>query len=282
MRALAHLAPAVALAAIFSLFACRSGESAEAGVGGDRSGCGDPDSHSVLLADHSCVCEGGYDWCSEDLDDFSCCPDEAVTDTAGETDDTGAQAPELPCGEDQLESLTCVVDEDAPSPENSAVWACNGERWIEVSGYADFACESEGFQFGYGCLPGDPEPEFLCGYGPGTTCEEEANDLCVNVEIIDTCVWGRRTIDRCRRLCVELEVFGEGFVGGSCVSEGGETDTGESETDTGESGSDTGETGTDTDTGTDTGDTGADPDAGTGSEDGGSEDESGRCICRVP
>jgi hypothetical protein len=30
-------------------------------------------------------------------------------------------------------------------------------------------------------------------------------------------VWGLRTVDRCSRLCAELEVFGPGFSGGACV-----------------------------------------------------------------
>ena len=42
-----------------------SRDSAEAGVGGNREGCEEPGSHSYALSDHSCVCEGGYEWCSD-------------------------------------------------------------------------------------------------------------------------------------------------------------------------------------------------------------------------
>lgn len=94
------------------------------------------------------------------------------------------------------------------------MWACNGERWIDIPGYSSFACMAGGLEFAYGCLPG---PAFLCGYGPGSPCEVEGYAaICVDEDIIDTCVWGRRTVDRCARLCAELEVFGPGFTGGAC------------------------------------------------------------------
>jgi hypothetical protein len=73
---------------------------------------------------------------------------------------------------------------------------------------------ADNFQFGYGCLPG---PMFLCGYGPGSPCEIDGYAaVCVDEDIIDTCVWGRRTIDRCSRLCAELGAFGPGHTGGGC------------------------------------------------------------------
>lgn len=200
------------VAAVLGLGACGGddAEGAEAGVGGDRSGCAEPGSHSVEISAHSCACEPGYDWCGEALDDFVCCPVEA-TDTGG----AEALPPEAPCGEEQLEALACVEDPELPGPADARVWACNGERWVEAPGYATFECAAQGFAFAYGCLAG---PEFLCGYGPGTTCEEaEYGSVCVDEDIIDTCVWGRRTVDRCSRLCAELEVFGPGLSGGSCV-----------------------------------------------------------------
>lgn len=190
-------------------------EASEAGVGGDRSGCGEPGTHSVLLEDHSCACEPGYEWCSDALDDFDCCPAEP-----SESDESGTP-PASPCGPEQAETVACIDDPDQPGP-GTETWACNGERWIAIAGLFEFECMAIGYQFGYGCLAALSEPEFVCGYGPGTPCDASLGSACVDEAIIDTCVWGRRTIDYCRRLCDELALWGPGFVEGACVEVDGE------------------------------------------------------------
>ncbi|KIG17110.1 hypothetical protein DB30_03707 [Enhygromyxa salina] len=180
------------------------GEAAES----SREGCGDPGSHSEPIGKYSCACEPGYEWCDEARDSFECCVDDSAT-----TDEGGAPEPDAACDEALAESLLCVPDPSG-DPGASLMWACNGERWVEIAGYARFACMAEGLEFAYGCTPG---PAFLCGYGPGSPCESEGYaGICVDEEIIDTCVWGRRTVDRCARLCGELQAFGPGFTGGAC------------------------------------------------------------------
>lgn len=189
--------------------------SAEAGVGGNRDGCGEPGSHSYEVSEHSCACADGYAWCSDALDEFDCCPIEG-----GESSDTGepTAGPDAPCDETLIEQLACVDDPALPDPTGSAIWACNGERWIEVPNYSTFACMAEGFPFAYGCVAGDPDPSFACGFGQGSSCEPAGfPGVCEDEDIIDTCVWGLRTVDRCSRLCAELDVFGPGFSGGACV-----------------------------------------------------------------
>lgn len=203
--------------------ACHDEEpSAEAGVGGNREGCGEPGSHSYEVSEHSCACEDGYTWCSAALDDQNCC---LIED--GESGDTGepSMGPEGPCDDTLIEQLTCMIDPALPDdPTHTTIWACNGERWIEVPNYSTFACMAEGYQFAYGCVPGDPEPSFACGFGPGSTCESVGYPaVCKDEDIIDGCVWGLRTVDRCSRLCAELEVFGGGFSGGACVQSGPDT-----------------------------------------------------------
>jgi hypothetical protein len=191
----------------FTLMGCREQEQADdAGVGSSRDSCGEPGSNSVLVSLHSCACADGYTWCSDALDEFDCCPV-----MAGESDTGPADpGPDLPCDETALEQLVCLGDD----PPTAVVWACNGERWVPVPGYADFACQADGFDFAFGCLPG---PTFPCGHGPGSPCEVEGYPgICVDAEIIDTCVWGRRTVDYCARLCAELHAFGDGFTSGSC------------------------------------------------------------------
>jgi hypothetical protein len=185
--------------------ACGGGEEdPEAGVGGSRDSCGAPDSHSEPLSNHSCACEPGYDWCSDALDEFECCP--------SESSDDGLPSPDAPCDESLAEQLLCVPN--GGDPGAAIVWACNGERWVDVPGYPTFACMAENFPFAYGCVEG---PLFLCGHGPGSACELDGYpSVCVNEDVIDTCVWGRRTIDYCSRLCAELEVFGPGHTGGGC------------------------------------------------------------------
>jgi hypothetical protein len=193
------------------LLACPSPEEeGEAGVGSDRTGCGDPGSHSVLLDDHSCACEPGYDWCSAAIDDFDCCPSQEQ-----ETDETG-EPPDSPCGAEQFEQIACIDHPDAAGP-GTETWACNGEDWVFVPGLVQFECMALGYHFGYGCVPGIGEPAFVCGYGAGSPCDETFASVCSDDEIIDTCVWGRRTVDYCRRLCDDLEVWGPGFTAGACV-----------------------------------------------------------------
>lgn len=197
---------------VFSLLlvACPSSDDeGEAGVGSDRTGCGAPDSHSILIDDHSCACEPGYTWCSEALDDFDCCPSDE-----GDTGET--EAPDLPCGAEQLEQIACIDEPELPGP-GSETWACNGERWVFVPGLVQFECMSFGYHFGYGCLAGVGEPTFVCGYGPGSPCDETKASSCTDDAIIDTCVWGRRTVDYCRRLCADMQVWGPGFTEGECV-----------------------------------------------------------------
>jgi hypothetical protein len=202
----------VSLLVSLLVLGCSEEEATEAGVGGSREGCGAPGSHSVPVSEHSCVCEADYEWCDESLDSFECCP------LGGETGGEELPAPDEPCNEDLAEQLLCQLDPEGdpndPDPGTAVVWACNGERWVEVPNYATFACLAAGLEFAYGCLPG---PEFLCGFGPGSPCEVEGYPgVCVDEDIIDTCVWGRRSVDRCSRLCAELGAFGTGFTGGSC------------------------------------------------------------------
>ncbi|MFV8750016.1 hypothetical protein ACNOYE_05670 [Nannocystaceae bacterium ST9] len=199
--------PSLALA--LCLLACpNEGEQSDAEVGGDRSGCGDPGSHSALLDDHSCVCEPGYAWCSEAIDDFDCCPSADETETG--------EPPDAPCGQDQLEQIACIDDPEQPGPGRET-WACNGEAWVSVPNLVEFECISIGYHFGYGCLAAIGSPTYVCGYGPGSPCAADQASVCVDESIIDTCVWGRRTIDYCRRLCVDLQLWGPGFTTGECV-----------------------------------------------------------------
>lgn len=202
------------VASALLLLGCQSAEDVDAGVGSDRTGCGDPGSHSVLLDDHSCACEPGYTWCSEALDDFDCCPsDESET---GETGDP----PDSTCDLAQIEQIACIDDPELPGP-GSETWACNGEQWVLVPGLVQFECMAMGYSFGYGCLAGVGAPTFVCGYGPGSPCDETQGSACTDESIIDTCVWGRRTVDYCRRLCDDLELWGPGYTEGACVDQNG-------------------------------------------------------------
>ena len=209
----------VLLTAALALACGGDDDKADVGPGVSREGCEEPGSNSVKIGAYSCACEPGYDWCDESLENLDCCPVEDETTTGDGDGDPPAAPPDEACGEDQLEQLACVEGQ-ADDPAASVVWACNGERWIEVPGYATFECLAEGKQFAYGCTSG---PTFLCGYGPGSPCTlETSSAICVDEDIIDVCVWDRRTIDRCSRLCAELGAFGEGFTGGACQVE---TDT---------------------------------------------------------
>ncbi len=204
--------------AVLLVSACSSGDEGEAGVGGDRTGCGDPGSRSMLLDDHSCVCEPGTAWCSEAIDDFDCCPIAETDSGTGET----AEPPDSPCDAEALEQIVCIDDPELPGP-GTETWACNGEEWVFVPTLAQFECMAAGYQFAYGCLVAAAGvlPEYVCGYGPGSTCDATQGSVCVDEAIIDICVWGRRTVDYCQRLCADLEVWGPGFTLGDCVEADG-------------------------------------------------------------
>jgi hypothetical protein len=204
--------PLISLVFVLGSGACAvADEGAEAGVGSDRTGCGLPGTHSALLAENSCACLDGYTWCSDALDQFECC----VRDVSEREPD--ADAPEQVCDRSQREQIVCVSGRAGTDPTASRIWACNGERWVLAPGYATFACMAEGFPFAYGCVPDEPQPEFLCGHGAGSTCDvDEFGGICVDEDIIDTCVWGLRSTDHCSRLCGELEAFGPGFETGHC------------------------------------------------------------------
>jgi hypothetical protein len=189
-----------------------SDDGADAGVGGDRSGCGLPGTHSVVLALNSCACLDGYAWCSDALDQFDCC----VRDPSEREPDT--DVPTQTCDDSRRETIVCVSGRPGTDPSASRIWACNGDRWVLAPSYATFACAAEGFSFAYACVPDEPEPRFVCGYGTGSTCDvDEFGGICVDEDIIDTCVWGLRSIDRCSRLCREIEAYGPGFASGRCV-----------------------------------------------------------------
>ena len=51
--------------------------------------CGDPSTNSHINTDQNCQCDAGYQWCSEEADDFECCePPEEDSPEPGE-DETG-------------------------------------------------------------------------------------------------------------------------------------------------------------------------------------------------
>ena len=207
---------AASLCLLLSASACQQTQgSYEAGVGGDRTGCGAPGSHSVELADHSCVCEDGYEWCSDALDDFTCCPSDETDGDTGET----LELPDLPCGFEQAEQLYC---EDGEELAQSRLWVCNGETWLAPKGLMDWHCIDLGFDFAFGC-EGASVVEFACGRGPGNPCDPELPGICTTEDVIDVCLWGRRTIDYCERLCVELEISGGPAQSGTCVGFDSET-----------------------------------------------------------
>ena len=189
--------------------------------------CG-TDPNTTTNASGDCICTAGYEWCSSDPDDLTCCasgdtdPDPSVgstsvdpTETTGDTDsdtdatetDTAADSTsgetgpaDLPTCDDTLEGQTaCTNNGGIDSVEDGEAYLCQSGEWVEVDMNAE--CEFVGNDFAYGCYINDSdEVEYFCGDGPGTDCTDN-DDACNSDTVLQSCLFGKLTNVDCEEFC---------------------------------------------------------------------------------
>lgn len=190
-----------------------------------------------VLDGNVCYCEGGYIWCNpDDANDYSCCIDDAqdalsgtddptsasdVSDTVAETgtdtsatdptaadttdssdtsNDSGAEPDPADCSVDTPDALFCSNTAEA-GPEGSVYYTCVDGTWTENATAGDELCMFDGYAFAYGCVDDGSAIAFVCGNGPGTACDSNADATCVDADVINTCLFGRLTEDSCATIC---------------------------------------------------------------------------------
>lgn len=199
------------------------------GKGGGDSQCNQPNSYQQ---NNTCYCDGGYIWCDlSDPNDYSCCPDDAqdslagtgdasVSDTVADTgtdsaadttatssvDDTGPEPgvdPDPADCTDASEGVRFCSHTSVMGPEGSTLWNCAGGQWVEVTQTElDAECMFDNYDFAYGCTD-DAETETVgpvCGFGPGTACEDGA-DACADDDLLNYCLYGKLSTASCLEVC---------------------------------------------------------------------------------
>jgi hypothetical protein len=112
-------------------------------------------------------------------------------------------SPPASCDPDAGENFLCLTASDADcGPEGSQYYVCEGGTWVE-SGDADALCQSDGYDFAYGCTVEDSVVQFSCGVGPGTACDSSGAAVCATEQNIEYCVYGKLTASDCLFECME-------------------------------------------------------------------------------
>lgn len=216
-----------------------STESASTSDGPNPMAC--TEEHNVIIGDQ-CFCEENYEFCEpNDPNDFSCCgsdpPNPSTTTPSTETDasttdvdptdadttagDTDGPTPPDPadCTVDTPDVIFCTNTE-AMGPEGSAYFVCTDGEWVESPNAADELCQFDGYDFAYGCIDDGSAVAFICGNGTGTACENADDAMCIDMDEIDTCIFGRATQDSCATICSTIgDEDGVTYDGGFCDTE---------------------------------------------------------------
>lgn len=197
----------------------------------DSGQCDEPNSHPVT---DGCQCDAGYNWCSDDPNDYTCCvdpnqnpdgtgTDSDATDTLGTGTDTGmttddptvADSTGTDTGDDmqfdpdpadctaETEGVLFCSNTSIGGLDDSRYYVCMGGAWVEDTTAVDESCAFDQFDFGYGCITNNEAGsiEFICGFGPGTDCEPGGDDVCVDTDVINGCLFGKLTQDSCATIC---------------------------------------------------------------------------------
>ncbi|MBX7082118.1 MAG: hypothetical protein K1X88_23120 [Nannocystaceae bacterium] len=207
------------------------------GKGSGDADCNNP--HNYLQG-NTCYCDVGFNWCAPtDPNDYTCCEDPAQdaasgtdtnagTDTATSDDtatggtgsgstsadgsssaadsggtDTGVTPDPADCTPDSEGAVFCS-NAQADGPGNSHFWTCMGGEWVEMPSAGDESCMFDGYDFAYGCIDDGSQVAFICGNGPGTACDGSTESSCVDMDVVNTCLFGRLTEDSCARICNEI------------------------------------------------------------------------------
>ena len=191
--------------------------------------CPDPNS---ALSNGQCFCRDGYAWCNpDDPDDLSCCegaptatspgPTTTLDSTSSVTTDEGTTG-ETPCGTPPPTRCDPVVDttycDSGPACElgDSVFYTCEAGLWQPAPAAADAACQQQGHDFAFGCVQAAPAL-LVCGVGPGTDCAADDPGFCTDMNVVQSCVYGRLADTDCPAVCKAGELDGVAHDGGYCV-----------------------------------------------------------------
>ncbi|MBA3546114.1 MAG: hypothetical protein H0T76_06510 [Nannocystis sp.] len=106
------------------------------------------------------------------------------------------------CDPDVANFLCVQADNPDCGPEGSKYYVCDGGTWAQNPTGPTGNCISDGYDFGYGCLDGDPI-EFVCGDGPGTACSGDATS-CNGDNELNFCVYGKLGAEDCLVKCMDI------------------------------------------------------------------------------
>lgn len=187
--------------------------------------CG-TDPNTTTDANNNCICVSGYEWCSSDPDDLTCCPvgdtdsdptnattvdpsattGETDSDTDSETDTqadtgTGGTGPaELPTCDDTLEgNYACTNNGGPEGAEDGEAYLCQSGEWTAID--MDAECQFDNYDFAYGCYIDDTDMvAYFCADGPGTDCTD-ADDNCSSDTLLQSCLFGKLTDVDCEAFC---------------------------------------------------------------------------------
>jgi len=123
-------------------------------------------------------------------------------DTGADTgNDTGVEPDPASCTTEN-EGASFCSNTEAQGPGGSRYWLCTSGEWVENTTAGDESCMFDGFDFAYGCVSVADSVQFVCGDGPGTACEGDTA-TCVDMDVINYCLYGKLTEDSCMRICSE-------------------------------------------------------------------------------
>lgn len=193
--------------------------------------CGS-DPNNATDANGQCVCVDGWQFCTADPDDFSCCPDGGTgstdptnattesttggtdtdvtdtdatdTDTAADSSSGGTGPADLPeCTGDLENQTACTNNGGVDGVEGGEAFLCQGGEWTAID--MDAECVFIGDDFAYGCYINDSdEVEYFCGQGPGTDCSND-DDNCSSDTVLQSCLFGKLTNVDCEEFCTGKE-----------------------------------------------------------------------------
>ncbi len=186
--------------------------------------CPDPNS---AMSDGQCFCRDGYAWCHpDDPGDLSCCETTTTTTSPDPTTSPGTTGDsttgETPCGTPPPTRCDPVVDttycDSGPACElgDSVFYTCEAGLWQPAPAAADAACQQQGHDFAFGCVQAAPAL-LVCGVGPGTDCAADDPGFCTDMNIVQSCVYGRLADTDCPAVCKAGEFDGVVHDGGYCV-----------------------------------------------------------------
>ncbi len=167
-----------------------------------------------------CLCVEGYTWCSDDPTDYSCCEESDTSDTG----DTGTMCDLTPLPEscDPERELAYCTSTTQECLAESEYFICDASGvWVPEDGSLE--CILSDYDFSYGCIDesGRGTITQICGLGPGTPCDDVA-DTCSDEDMLRFCAYGKLGTLSCQTQCQNVgDSMGVLYDYGSCGAQDG-------------------------------------------------------------